>query len=263
MAREGLPITIRQVLQTRLHLARSFVFMLRLNIRSMSSRDSGVDLVEAIVFPSNELADSFTLKGALFIDLLWNARNHKVHKDGAVEGRLGTSQFEFGVRVWFERPSQGPNSLAYAEEFLKLFLLVGTKLQHVIATLALENACINEFFSGAKLRPRDDLFWFKNPELLLSLIHFVLFQNAFELASFFWFWLEMEDGDENMPCCTKQEVPLPKWVLQIEKVLVTVESEVGETQQNMIFPWCASMIWSYAFTSQNRFGLYNGIEAEL
>ncbi|GMY31769.1 MLO-like protein 11 [Fagus crenata] len=71
---------------------------------------------------------------------------------------------------------------------ITLVLLVGTKLQHVIATLALENACINEFFSGAKLRPRDDLFWFKKPELLLSLIHFVLFQNAFELASFFWFW---------------------------------------------------------------------------
>ncbi|CAK9325187.1 unnamed protein product [Citrullus colocynthis] len=69
-----------------------------------------------------------------------------------------------------------------------LVLLVGTKLQHVIATLTLENAGITGFFSGAKLRPRDDLFWFKKPELLLSLIHFVLFQNAFELASFFWFW---------------------------------------------------------------------------
>jgi hypothetical protein len=49
---------------------------------------------------------------------------------------------------------------------------VGTKLQHVIATLALENA----FFTEAKLRPRNDLFWFKKPELLLSLIHFILFQ---------------------------------------------------------------------------------------
>ncbi|XP_062169800.1 MLO-like protein 11 [Alnus glutinosa] len=67
---------------------------------------------------------------------------------------------------------------------ITLVLLVGTKLQHVIATLALENA----FFTGAKLRPRNDLFWFKKPELLLSLIHFILFQNAFELASFFWFW---------------------------------------------------------------------------
>ncbi|XP_008458727.1 MLO-like protein 11 [Cucumis melo] len=69
-----------------------------------------------------------------------------------------------------------------------LVLLVGTKLQHVIATLALESAGITGSFSGSKLKPRDDLFWFKKPELLLSLIHFILFQNAFELASFFWFW---------------------------------------------------------------------------
>ncbi|KAF3442524.1 hypothetical protein FNV43_RR16440 [Rhamnella rubrinervis] len=71
---------------------------------------------------------------------------------------------------------------------ITLVLLVGTKLQHVIATLAIENAGITGFFAGANLRPRDDLFWFKKPELLLSLIHFILFQNAFELASFFWFW---------------------------------------------------------------------------
>ncbi|XP_050215410.1 MLO-like protein 11 [Mercurialis annua] len=71
---------------------------------------------------------------------------------------------------------------------ITLVLLVGAKLQHVIATLALENAGVTGYFSGAKLKPRDDLFWFKKPELLLSLIHFILFQNAFELASFFWFW---------------------------------------------------------------------------
>ncbi|KAK3199020.1 hypothetical protein Dsin_022435 [Dipteronia sinensis] len=68
-----------------------------------------------------------------------------------------------------------------------LVLLVGAKLQHVIATLALENAGITGPFP-AKLKPRDELFWFNKPELLLSLIHFILFQNAFELASFFWFW---------------------------------------------------------------------------
>ncbi|CAJ1956916.1 unnamed protein product [Sphenostylis stenocarpa] len=71
---------------------------------------------------------------------------------------------------------------------VSLVLLVGTKLQHVIATLALENAGITGFFPETKLRPRDELFWFNKPELLLSLIHFILFQNAFELASFFWFW---------------------------------------------------------------------------
>ncbi|KAK9089304.1 hypothetical protein Scep_028386 [Stephania cephalantha] len=71
---------------------------------------------------------------------------------------------------------------------IALVLLVGSKLQHIIATLALENADITGFFRESRLRPRDDLFWFKKPELLLSLIHFILFQNAFELASFFWFW---------------------------------------------------------------------------
>ncbi|XP_021667159.1 MLO-like protein 11 isoform X2 [Hevea brasiliensis] len=70
----------------------------------------------------------------------------------------------------------------------QLVLLVGTKLQHVIATLSLESAGITGYFAGTKLKPRDDLFWFKKPELLLTLIHFILFQNAFELASFFWFW---------------------------------------------------------------------------
>ncbi|CAH9108023.1 unnamed protein product [Cuscuta epithymum] len=74
---------------------------------------------------------------------------------------------------------------------ITLVLLIGTKLQHVIATLALESAGITSYFQGTnstKLKPRDELFWFKKPELLLSLIHFVVFQNAFELASFFWFW---------------------------------------------------------------------------
>ena len=37
MARKDLPISNRQVVQTRLHLPRSFVFMERLNISSMSS----------------------------------------------------------------------------------------------------------------------------------------------------------------------------------------------------------------------------------
>uniref|UniRef100_A0A1D1XKL5 MLO-like protein n=1 Tax=Anthurium amnicola TaxID=1678845 RepID=A0A1D1XKL5_9ARAE len=71
---------------------------------------------------------------------------------------------------------------------ISLVLLVGAKLQHVIATLALESAGMNEYFPGSKIKPRDELFWFKKPELLLLLIHFVLFQNSFELASFFWFW---------------------------------------------------------------------------
>ncbi|PIN22622.1 hypothetical protein CDL12_04660 [Handroanthus impetiginosus] len=69
-----------------------------------------------------------------------------------------------------------------------LVLFVGTKLQHVIATLALESLGISGSFSRPRFQLRDELFWFNKPELMLSLIHFILFQNAFELASFFWFW---------------------------------------------------------------------------
>ncbi|KAL8141319.1 hypothetical protein V2J09_007340 [Rumex salicifolius] len=50
------------------------------------------------------------------------------------------------------------------------------------------SAGISGFFTGTKLKPRDDLFWFNKPEWVLSMIHFILFQNSFELASFFWYW---------------------------------------------------------------------------
>ncbi|KAK6136292.1 hypothetical protein DH2020_029956 [Rehmannia glutinosa] len=36
----------------------------------------------------------------------------------------------------------------------------------------------------------DDLFWFNSPGLILFLIHFVLFENAFQLAFFAWSWYE-------------------------------------------------------------------------
>jgi len=55
-----------------------------------------------------------------------------------------------------------------------LVLLVGAKLQHVIATLTAEGAKMTTY--GPRIQPRDDLFWFKKPEFLLWLIHFVLFQ---------------------------------------------------------------------------------------
>ncbi|KAL3702360.1 hypothetical protein R1sor_020382 [Riccia sorocarpa] len=67
-----------------------------------------------------------------------------------------------------------------------LVLIVGTKLQHIIATLAIENAVTRNPLTG--IRPRDELFWFSTPRLLLMLIHFILFQNAFEVATFIWYW---------------------------------------------------------------------------
>ncbi|KVH88598.1 Mlo-related protein [Cynara cardunculus var. scolymus] len=68
-----------------------------------------------------------------------------------------------------------------------LALLVGTKLQHVVSLLALEIVePRGPSVGGTQVKPRDELFWFGKPEILLRLIQFISFQNAFEMATFIW-----------------------------------------------------------------------------
>lgn len=67
-----------------------------------------------------------------------------------------------------------------------LVMLVGTKLQHVVSLLALETVEPKGQFIGTQVKPSDDLFWFGKPEILLRLIQFISFQNAFEMATFIW-----------------------------------------------------------------------------
>ncbi|KAG6642982.1 hypothetical protein I3843_09G173800 [Carya illinoinensis] len=77
--------------------------------------------------------------------------------------------------------------------FLPLFiiLLVGTKLQVIITKMGLRIQDRGEIVKGNPVvQPGDDLFWFNRPRLILYLIHFVLFQNAFQLAFFAWTWYE-------------------------------------------------------------------------
>jgi hypothetical protein len=81
--------------------------------------------------------------------------------------------------------------------YLQLLLLIGVKLEHIINKLAYEVATKHTAaaaedeeggvrMDGMVMGPSDDLFWFRSPRLVLILIHFVLFQNAFEFAFFFW-----------------------------------------------------------------------------
>jgi mlo protein len=71
--------------------------------------------------------------------------------------------------------------------FLQLLLAIGTKLEHVIAQLAHEVAEKHTVIEGdLVVQPSDDHFWFRRPKIVLYLIHFILFQNAFEIAFFFW-----------------------------------------------------------------------------
>ncbi|XP_057861840.2 MLO-like protein 6 [Cryptomeria japonica] len=66
-------------------------------------------------------------------------------------------------------------------------LIVGTKLQVIITRMALDIQDRNPVVQGAPMvKPNDQLFWFGRPKLILYLIHFTLFQSAFQLAFFFW-----------------------------------------------------------------------------
>ncbi|XP_027367151.1 MLO-like protein 2 isoform X2 [Abrus precatorius] len=70
---------------------------------------------------------------------------------------------------------------------ITIILLVGTKLQMIITNMALRIQDRGEVVKGAPVvEPGDKLFWFNRPQLVLSLIHLVLFQNAFQLAFFAW-----------------------------------------------------------------------------
>ncbi|KAJ6883166.1 LOW QUALITY PROTEIN: hypothetical protein NC652_030401 [Populus alba x Populus x berolinensis] len=72
-----------------------------------------------------------------------------------------------------------------------LLLAVGTKLEHVITQLAYEVAEKHVAIEGELVvKPSDNHFWFHRPGFVHLLIHFILFQNAFEIAFFFWIWVQ-------------------------------------------------------------------------
>ncbi|KAL3518361.1 hypothetical protein ACH5RR_020950 [Cinchona calisaya] len=74
---------------------------------------------------------------------------------------------------------------------LVIILLVGTKLQVIITKMGLRIQERGEVVKGVPVvQPGDELFWFNRPRLILYLINFVLFQNAFQLAFFVWTWYE-------------------------------------------------------------------------
>lgn len=76
----------------------------------------------------------------------------------------------------------------------QLVVALGTKLQHVIIQLAHEVAEKHAAIEGELVvHPSDDHFWFHRPRIILYFLHFILFQNAFEIAFFFWVWVSKTD----------------------------------------------------------------------
>ncbi|ERN17137.1 MLO-like protein 9 [Amborella trichopoda] len=74
---------------------------------------------------------------------------------------------------------------------LVIILAVGTKLQAIITNMALEIQERHAVVQGMPLvQLNDKHFWFGSPKLVLFLIHFTLFQNAFQIVYFLWIWYE-------------------------------------------------------------------------
>ncbi|GAA0185941.1 hypothetical protein LIER_33229 [Lithospermum erythrorhizon] len=72
-----------------------------------------------------------------------------------------------------------------------ILLVIGAKLQIVIMDMAQQIQDRNTVVKGVPLvEPNNEHFWFNRPDLILFLIHFTLFQNAFQMAYFIWSWYE-------------------------------------------------------------------------
>ncbi|XP_027770010.1 MLO-like protein 2 [Solanum pennellii] len=70
---------------------------------------------------------------------------------------------------------------------LAMLVAVGTKLQGIITKMCLESNYKSSVIRGnLVVKPDDQFFWFGKPKLLLHLMHFILFQNSFQLAFFTW-----------------------------------------------------------------------------
>ncbi|KAK1290794.1 MLO-like protein 6 [Acorus calamus] len=133
---------------------------------------------------------------------------------------------------------------------LIIVLLVGTKLQVIITRMGLQIQDHGDVVKGTPVvQPGDMLFWFNRPRLLLYLIHFVLFQNAFQLAFFVWsldefglrscFHVHLEDtiiritmGVLVQILCSYVTLPLYALVTQI---LITLDDQMGSNMKSTVF----------------------------
>lgn len=92
-----------------------------------------------------------------------------------LEGYVLCSFIHCDLKVWLDK--------------LQLLLGVGTKLEHIITKLALELQKNPQDPEVQRVKPSDEHFWFRKPGIVLYLIQFILFQNSFEIAFFFWIWV--------------------------------------------------------------------------
>ncbi|XP_055834236.1 MLO-like protein 2 isoform X1 [Solanum dulcamara] len=125
---------------------------------------------------------------------------------------------------------------------LLVILLVGTKLQVIITKMGLRIQERGEVVKGDPVvQPGDDLFWFNRPRLLLFLINFVLFQNAFQLAFFAWTWYEFglkscfHDHTEDIVIRMTMGVLIQILCSYVTLPLYALVTQMGSTMKPTIF----------------------------
>ncbi|XP_021902653.1 MLO protein homolog 1-like [Carica papaya] len=74
---------------------------------------------------------------------------------------------------------------------LIILIIIGTKLEHVIMEMAQEIQDRTTIVRGAPVvEPNNKYFWFNRPHWILFFIHYILFQNAFQMAYFLYVSIE-------------------------------------------------------------------------
>ncbi|KAM0942545.1 hypothetical protein DsansV1_C14g0128221 [Dioscorea sansibarensis] len=153
---------------------------------------------------------------------------------------------------------------------LILLLLVGTKLEHIITQLAKQMA-ERATHQQPEMKLSDEHFWFNRPGLVLYLIHFILFQNAFEIAVFFWIWSTygfysciMESIKYLIPrlvvgvliqvLCSYSTLPLYAIVTQMGKSFK--RAIFDEHMQTTLFGWAEGAKERQQQQRPNRFGTF-------
>ncbi|XP_074369488.1 MLO protein homolog 1-like [Apium graveolens] len=98
-----------------------------------------------------------------------------------------------------------------------ILLIVGAKLELIIMDMAQQIQDRTTVVKGVPVvQPSNTYFWFNRPHIILFLIHFTLFENAFQMAYFLWTWYEF-----GLYSCFHENIPLI-----ITKVVLSVAFQV-------------------------------------
>ncbi|CAL0329090.1 unnamed protein product [Lupinus luteus] len=117
---------------------------------------------------------------------------------------------------------------------LIIILLVGTKLQVIITKMGLSIQQRGEVLKGTPLvQLGDHLFWFNRPSLILHLINFVLFQNAFQLA--FFAWTSFEFGIKSCYHSHTEDVVIRISMGYVTLPLYALVTQMGSSMKATIF----------------------------